>query len=101
MEISAKASTIASENVVIVTERSLQQIRAFMPRTHTVTAILPCNDLNRSEAFYRGLGFVHREGPDDYRMLSDGPGGELHLTGAVPGWLTRDRIPTTGYFNPE
>jgi predicted lactoylglutathione lyase len=39
-------------------------------RAHALTAILPCNDLDASEAFYARLGFTHREGGDEYRMLS-------------------------------
>lgn len=58
-----------------------------MSRSHSLTAILPCNDLAASEAFYAKLGFTHREGPDEYRMLSDGRGGEIHLQAAVEGWL--------------
>jgi hypothetical protein len=27
------------------------------------------------------------DGADNYRMLSDGRGGELHLNAAVEGWL--------------
>src|SRR5262249_25728841 len=50
-----------------------------MTRRHSLTAILPCNDLDASEAFYARLGFTHREGDDGYRMLSNGRGGELHL----------------------
>ena len=63
------------------------------PPAHTVTAILPCNDLDASESFYRRLGFTYRSGPDDYRMLSDGKGGELHLMAAAEGWLIPGRNP--------
>lgn len=63
-------------------------------------AILPCNDLDASEAFYRRLGFTRPDshkpqtGEDDsYRILSDGKGGQLHLTDAVEGWLVRGRNP--------
>ena len=52
-----------------------------------VTPIIPANDLDASEAFYRRLGFTVREGGDDYRMLSDRHGGQLHLTASVEGWL--------------
>ena len=58
-----------------------------------LTAILPCNDLDVSEAFYARLGFTQRAGDDAYRMLSDGRGGELHLTAAVEGWLIPGRNP--------
>jgi catechol 2,3-dioxygenase-like lactoylglutathione lyase family enzyme len=72
-----------------------------MPRAHTLTAILPCNDLDASEDFYRRLGFTHRAGPDDYRMLSDGRGGELHLTAAVEGWLIPEHNPFGLYLYAE
>ena len=71
-----------------------------MPPPHALTAILPCTDLDASEAFYGRLGFIRpaqdRPGPgeaDVYRMLSDGKGGFLHLTNAVEGWLVRGRNP--------
>jgi catechol 2,3-dioxygenase-like lactoylglutathione lyase family enzyme len=72
-----------------------------MSPAHSLTAILPCNDLDASEAFYARLGFTHREGDDDYRMLSDGRGGELHLTAAVEGWLVPGRNPFGLYLYLE
>ena len=72
-----------------------------MTRTHSLTAILPSNDLDASEAFYARLGFSQREGDDDYRMLSDGRGGELHLTAAVEGWLVPGRNPFGLYLYVE
>lgn len=46
---------------------------------HALTAILPCNDLDVSEAFYKRLGFTrpHADRPatpadDTYRMLENG-----------------------------
>jgi len=68
-----------------------------MSATHNVIAILPCNDLDASERFYNRLGF--RRPPEDaggyeeYRMLSDGKGGEIHLQPAVEGWLVPGRNP--------
>jgi hypothetical protein len=53
-----------------------------------LTAILPCNNLEQAQAFFERLGFSREESPDDYRMLSDGLGGHVHLTPAVDGWLT-------------
>lgn len=65
-----------------------------MPRSGTLTAILPCNNLDVSERFYNRLGFTRTETdnsqpsePDEYRMLSNGKGAYLHLTKAVAGWL--------------
>ncbi|MGH8444825.1 MAG: glyoxalase, partial [Solimonas sp.] len=58
-------------------------------------------DLDASEAFYRRLGFTTRDGDDGYRMLSDGRGGELHLTTAVEGWLVPGRNPFGLYLYTE
>ncbi|HTQ32504.1 MAG TPA: hypothetical protein VMI53_14940 [Opitutaceae bacterium] len=49
-----------------------------MMRANILTAILPCNDLDASEAFYVRLGFASQPGGDDnYRMLADGGGGRV------------------------
>ena len=70
-----------------------------------LTAILPCNDLDASEAFYARLGFT-RAGPDKvpgdaYRILSNDQGGHLHLTDAVEGWLVPGRNPFGLYLYIE
>ena len=79
-----------------------------MQPTHSLTAILPCNDLDASEAFYNRLGFARpasdRPAPgadDSYRMLSDGKGGTLHLTDAAEGWLVPGRNPFGLYLYTE
>jgi catechol 2,3-dioxygenase-like lactoylglutathione lyase family enzyme len=78
-----------------------------MSTAHRLTAILPCNDLDASEAFYQRLGFSRPEadrpasGEDGYRMLSDGRGGFLHLTLAVEGWLIRGHNPFGLYLYTE
>ena len=72
--------------------------------THGLTAILPCNDLDASEAFYGRLGFhrpVDAEADDGYRILEDGKGGQLHLTEAVEGWLVPGRNPFGLYLYTE
>ncbi len=59
-----------------------------------LTAILPCNDLDAAEAFFKRLGFARDPGsPDDYRMLSDGHGGFVHLNRAIEGWLKASANP--------
>jgi hypothetical protein len=65
------------------------------PSSGTLIAILPCNDLDASERFYNRLGFVRRveAGDPDYRILSNGAGGHLHLTSAEKGWLAPERNP--------
>jgi catechol 2,3-dioxygenase-like lactoylglutathione lyase family enzyme len=72
-----------------------------MPNQHSLTAILPCNDLDASEAFYGRLGFMHRKNYGDYRILSDGRGGELHLAKAVAGWLVPGRNPFGLYLHAD
>lgn len=76
-----------------------------MSPSGTLTAILPCNDLDASEAFYARLGFVRpeadKEPGDTYRMLSNGQGGFLHLTDAVEGWLVPGRNPFGLYLYAE
>ena len=73
-----------------------------------LTAILPCNNLDASERFYRRLGFtrVASQSPppgeaDTYRLLSNGEGGFLHLTDAVEGWLAPGRNPFGLYLYLE
>ena len=77
-----------------------------MRPTHTLTAILPCNDLDKSETFYNRLGFARAEraaaGHDDsYRILFDAKGAQLHLTQAVEGWLIPGRNPFGLYLYTE
>ena len=79
-----------------------------MAPSHALTAILPCNDLDASERFYRRLGFSRPdhdrpqdESDDTYRILSDGKGGQLHLTDAVEGWLIPGRNPFGLYLYTE
>lgn len=64
-----------------------------MSHARAMVAILPCIDLDASEGFYRRLGFANRRGPEDYRMLSDDQGREIHLTEAVEGRLIPGRNP--------
>jgi len=75
------------------------------PPEPCLTAIVPCNDLDASEAFYNRLGFAK---PDDagtypgYRILADGKGGHLHLTEAVPGWVVPGQNPFGLYlYTPD
>ena len=62
-------------------------------------AIVPCNDVDAAEAWWNRLGFF---GPadqanDDYRMLTDSAGSEVHLQAAVAGWLKPGRNPFCVY----
>ncbi|MGH7059138.1 MAG: hypothetical protein ACREFH_02025 [Stellaceae bacterium] len=59
-----------------------------------LTAILPCNDLDAAQVFFERLGFERdQSGAEDYRMMSDGRGGFIHLVVAVTGWLRSGRNP--------
>ncbi len=67
-----------------------------------LTAILPCNDLDAAQAFFERLGFTLDSGSlDDYRMLSDGLGGHLHLNRAVERWLKPAHNPFALYLYRE
>ena len=66
-----------------------------------LTAILPCNDLGSAQAFFERLGYRREPSPDDYRMMSDGFGGHIHLAPAVEGWLTPGRNPFGLYLYRE
>jgi catechol 2,3-dioxygenase-like lactoylglutathione lyase family enzyme len=68
---------------------------------HTLTAIVPSNNLDTSAAFYRKLGFEVQNRHPNYWILSDGNGGELHLTQAVEDWLVPGRNPFGLYFYTE
>jgi catechol 2,3-dioxygenase-like lactoylglutathione lyase family enzyme len=71
----------------------------MMPPSHRLVAIVPCNDLDASRVFYARLGFTERGRKyDEYRVLSDGKGGELHLTVAAEGWLVPGRNPFAVYL---
>ncbi|MEA3100698.1 hypothetical protein [Caballeronia mineralivorans] len=63
--------------------------------TSRVAAVIPCNDLDSAEAWWNRLGFSRPidQGYDDYRMLSDHLGSEIHLNPAVEGWLIPGRNP--------
>lgn len=52
---------------------------------HRAVAIIPCNDMDVSEAFYRRLGLEVVSDYGNYRILADGSGWHVHLTHA-PGW---------------
>lgn len=72
---------------------------------HTLTAIVPCTDLDASEEFYGRLGFSRSQSEypadDNYRMLDDGRGAAVHLTRAVDGWLVPGRNPFGVYLYAE
>jgi catechol 2,3-dioxygenase-like lactoylglutathione lyase family enzyme len=69
-----------------------------MPDQHKLVAILPCRDLDASEAFYAKLGFSRVMDHEGYRILSDGKGAQLHLNDAVADWVTPSRNPNGLYL---
>ena len=66
-----------------------------MTEPNRVVAIVPCNDLALSVEFYGLLGFTGATDASwpDYAILSDGKGGDLHLTRAPAGWLIPGKSP--------
>ncbi len=58
---------------------------------HHVAAILPCNDLAASQAFYERLGFAVVSDHGHYRLLADARGWHLHLNAVEPGWVEPER----------
>ena len=71
-------------------------------RTHSIAAIVPCNDIEASTAFYARLGLVVEGDHGDYRILSDGKGWMLHLSGGPPeGWVVPGRNPNGVYLYLE
>jgi catechol 2,3-dioxygenase-like lactoylglutathione lyase family enzyme len=53
--------------------------------SHHAVAIVPCDDVAASAAFYALLGFETTGDWGDYRILEDGRGWHLHLN-RTPGW---------------
>lgn len=67
---------------------------------HTAVAIIPCNDLDASQAFYERLGFelASDYGAHGYRILRDAEGASIHLTRSEPGWVVPERNAYGVYF---
>lgn len=74
-----------------------------MQPTHSAVAIVPCNDLDESQAFYERLGFaaVSVYEAHGYRILRDRQGASLHLTRTEPGWVVPERNAHGVYFYAE
>ena len=58
---------------------------------HQLSPILPCNDINATQAFYERLGFKMAGGDDGFRILSDGRGWQIVLRPAEHGWVIPER----------
>lgn len=75
---------------------------AMSERSHTLTAILPCNDIAKSRAFYERLDFeVTADYDGQYVILADGKGAELHLQPAELAWLKHGQNPFGLYLYAE
>ena len=68
---------------------------------HHGAAILPCNDLAASQAFYERLGFALSGDHGHYRILADGRGWHLHLQSVEPGWVNPAHNPFGLYLYVE
>ncbi len=73
----------------------------MLDHRHSLVAILPCNDVPKSRAFYERLGFQQKAGDDHYAMLQDDNGAQLHLQPATGGWLVPGRNPFGLYLYTE
>lgn len=64
-----------------------------MEAQHSAVAILPCSDLDASQAFYERLGFaaVSVYEVHGYRILRDPHGASLHLTRTEPDRVDPER----------
>jgi catechol 2,3-dioxygenase-like lactoylglutathione lyase family enzyme len=74
-----------------------------MDLKHSAVAIIPCNDLDASQAFYGRLGFrASATYPHHgYRILHDEHGASLHLTRTEPGWVVPEHNAHGVYFYAE
>jgi hypothetical protein len=69
---------------------------------HMIAAILPCNDIAASAAFYARLGLAVEGDYSGYQILGDGKGWWLHLTDEAPeGWVVPGRNPNGLYLYCE
>ena len=75
-----------------------------MAPTPSAVAIVPCEDLDASQAFYARLGFTPTSVYDHhgYRILHDRHGASLHLTRVDPGALAPERTAYGVYlYSPD
>lgn len=62
-----------------------------MTISHHAAAILPCNDIDATQAFYERLGFAMTGGDSGFRILTDGKGWHIALRSAERGWVIPER----------
>ena len=69
---------------------------------HAIVAIVPCNDIEASTAFYTRLRLRVFSDHGSYRILGDGKGWWLHLSSEAPaGWVVPGRNPNGLYIYCE
>lgn len=70
---------------------------------HTLVAVIPCNDIAASAAFYARLGLEVLSDYGSYKILGDGKGWLLHLSNEAPkGWVVPGRNPNSLYlYTPD
>jgi catechol 2,3-dioxygenase-like lactoylglutathione lyase family enzyme len=69
---------------------------------HCIVAIVPCNDIEASTAFYLRLGLTVHSDHGRYRILTDGQGWLLHLSSESPqGSVVPGRNPNGLYLYLE
>jgi catechol 2,3-dioxygenase-like lactoylglutathione lyase family enzyme len=70
--------------------------------SHAIAAIVPCTDIDASTAFYGRLGLSVFSDHGRYRILTDGKGWQMHLSGEVPrDWVVAGRNPNGLYLYVE
>jgi catechol 2,3-dioxygenase-like lactoylglutathione lyase family enzyme len=62
-----------------------------MTSDHVAVPILPCNDLDATQAFYERLGFAVTGGDSGFRFMGDARGWQIALRQAEPGWVVPER----------
>jgi catechol 2,3-dioxygenase-like lactoylglutathione lyase family enzyme len=74
-----------------------------MKPSHSAVAIIPCNDLDQTQAFYEVLGLRSVSNPEfpGYRILRDSGGACVHLTEIDPGCVVPERNVFGLYFYSE
>ena len=70
---------------------------------HGIVAIIPCVDLDESQAFYERLGFAATSvyALHGYRILHDAAGASVHLTRVDPGSIDPAATAYGLYFYAE
>jgi catechol 2,3-dioxygenase-like lactoylglutathione lyase family enzyme len=58
---------------------------------HHAIPILPCNDIETTQAFYERLGFEVVGGDTGFRILTDLAGWQIALRPAEQGWVIPNR----------